>query len=259
MKNFIVLGALVILTSCGGKKASDSNVSGVHPIIQYTSSDHSNVTVDGEEITQSGEAWIVLNGVSTDTKVGNLNKPVNPNLVIIAVTGYYFTGDSTVNFLVDLSGFTQKTYTPNDILKYIIFSPMVYEDLDSKGTLGFTDGTNFFYSEDTQVSKDVEALGSKIESKEVESMKDGLISYGLSVERTEKLAKLMTSYKNISNKRSLNASEKDSFTKELLGMSFDKAAKEMTENYEGLIEKAADKNGTSPEAVKEIINEMLIN
>jgi Collagen triple helix repeat (20 copies) len=119
-------------------------------------------------------------------------------------------------------------------------------------------GTDTFYYETENDSfKDVESMGSKIESAEVETVKENLLQYGLSVERTEKLSKLLVSYKSISNKRALNASEKDVFTKELLGMTFDKAAKKMVEDYEGLMEAAADKNGTSPEAVKELVGAFL--
>ena len=47
------------------------------------------------------------------------------------------------------------------------------------------------------------------------------------------------------------------FTKELTGMSFDEAATEMVEDYDGLIEKAAELNETSPEAIKELINTIM--
>ena len=112
--------------------------------------------------------------------------------------------------------------------------------------------------EETQSnSKDLEKLGANIEAVEVESIKDKLLSYGLSNDRTEKVARLANSYKKILNKRGLNSREKNMFTKELLGLSFDEAAAEMVEDYEGLIERAADRNETSPEAIKELINTMM--
>lgn len=114
-----------------------------------------------------------------------------------------------------------------------------------------------YYETESDSLKDLEARGARVEIMEVESVKKSLLQYGLSVERTEKLSKLLVSYKTIINKRALNASEKDVFTKELLGMTFDEAAKEMVQNYDGLIEAAADKNGTSPEAVKELVSEFL--
>ena len=47
------------------------------------------------------------------------------------------------------------------------------------------------------------------------------------------------------------------FAKELTGLSFDKAAEMMVDDYEGLIEKAAELNETSPEAIKELINNLM--
>ena len=40
-------------------------------------------------------------------------------------------------------------------------------------------------------------------------------------------------------------------------MNFDKAAEMMVEDYEGLIERAAELNETSPEAIKHLINEVM--
>jgi hypothetical protein len=261
MKKFLFLVILSSLVSCGGSGTSTTtNQSGVNPVVQYASTNHSipQFNEDGS-VTEGGTAEIVLSGVTKSTVLGDLNKPINPNLYIISYKGNWgpFVNSQTFYFLVDVSGFTKTEYTANDILKYIIFSPQITYDFDSNLKFGFTDGTNFYYSAENESQKDVEQIGAKIESASVESLKQNLLSYGLSVERTEKLAKLMVSYKNISNKRALNAVEKDQFTKEILGMSFENAAKKMVENYDGLIETAAEKNGTSPEAVKELVNELL--
>ena len=115
----------------------------------------------------------------------------------------------------------------------------------------------FNFQEGSTSNKDIEKIGAEIEAMEVAEMEDTLVSYGLSNERAEKLGKLMNSYRKIKTKRALNSKEKDMFTKELTGMSFDEAATEMVEDYDGLIEKAAELNETSPEAIKELINTIM--
>ncbi len=62
---------------------------------------------------------------------------------------------------------------------------------------------------------------------------------------------------NTAGKRALTSREKDIFSKELTGLSFDQAAEMMVDDYEGLIERAADLNETSPEAIKELINNIM--
>ena len=100
-------------------------------------------------------------------------------------------------------------------------------------------------------------MGANVEKMQVNALKETLVSYGLSEERTEKIAQLAVAYKKVSSQRALNGKEKDIFTKELLGLSFDQASKEMVEDYNGLISKAASKNGISPEAIKEIMGSVL--
>ena len=120
------------------------------------------------------------------------------------------------------------------------------------------DGGGMTFSENTDSSKNLEAMGAKVEAMEVAEMEDKLINYGLSVDRAQTLGKLMNSYNKIKTKRALTSREKDVFTKELTGLSFDKASSVLVEQgYDALVEKASVVNGAHPEAIKELLNEVI--
>lgn len=116
---------------------------------------------------------------------------------------------------------------------------------------------NFYFEESTDNSKDLEKFGVNIEIQDIEKLSERLADYGMSADRSQKIAKLANYYSKLTSKRALNAKEKDMFTKELTGLSFDQAATQMVEDYDGLIEKAAELNETSPEAIKELINTIM--
>jgi len=112
------------------------------------------------------------------------------------------------------------------------------------------------FEENKTHRKDLEKLGALEEELEIDLMEDKLLNYGLSSERAETLGKLMNSYSKI--KRALTSREKDVFTKELTGLSFDKASSVLVEEgYDALIERASDVNGADPEAIKELLNEIM--
>jgi len=121
----------------------------------------------------------------------------------------------------------------------------------------FVDVDGNLYETSSDSPKDLETAGAKFESLEVAQMEDMLISYGLSTERAEEVAKLANAYKKIVSKRALNSRERDMFTKELLGVPFNQAAKDMVMDYDGLLERAAELNETSPEAIRELLNEVM--
>ena len=115
-----------------------------------------------------------------------------------------------------------------------------------------------YYSEKSDTTKDLESAGAKVEAMEVAELEDILVNYGLSTERASKLGKLMNSYSKIKTKRALTSREKDVFTKELTGLSFDKASSVLVdEGYDALVEKASEVNGADPEAIKELLNEVM--
>ncbi|MFI5390514.1 MAG: hypothetical protein ACHQYQ_04060, partial [Bacteriovoracales bacterium] len=122
-------------------------------------------------------------------------------------------------------------------------------------------GTYFSQSSDT--IKDVEALGANIESSRFENLAENLESnYGLSEERAQAVAKNLSAYQRLSSKRSLTEKERNFFSNEVLGVSFKDAKNALTsgntEDLNKLLESAALKNGTSPEQVSSILNEIFL-
>ena len=109
---------------------------------------------------------------------------------------------------------------------------------------------NFYFEESAEYKKDLESMAFDVES-------EMLVDFGLSEEKSIKIARLANHYSKLISKRALTAKEKDLFTKELTGLSFEKAAEMMVHDYDGLIEKAAELNETSPEAIKELISEVM--
>jgi hypothetical protein len=152
---------------------------------------------------------------------------------------------------------------PMEAENKLTFFDLDWNEIDEKWEASYWDGVldsseTMVFEESSNTKKDLEKVGSSIEAMEVSKMEDMLVNYGLSAERSEKLGKLMVSYNKIKTKRALTGREKDVFTKELTGLSFDKAALVLAEEgYDALIEKASEANAADPEAVKELINEIL--
>ena len=210
----------------------------------YQAYNLNNFTTDGDRIyPEDGEAKIftVSDLETLDDGVFGLNGS--------SISGLYNLDGKSGSF-----GDNASIGTP---FSWGIYKNNVYENWNGGGTsagaatvgeLGI-DGLvpeDFYFSEDQEVKKDLENLASAIETEE-------LTRYGLST-RTAKLVKTLA---KTSGKRALTAREKDLFSKELLGLSFEKAAEMIVEDYEGLIEKAAELNETSPEAIKDLLNSIL--
>ncbi len=125
---------------------------------------------------------------------------------------------------------------------------------------------NITFEETDQTVKDLELLGYHRDNFKVEEMADALRSnYGLSSERAVKIAKITGAFEKIRNKRSLSESEFSIFTQEVLGTDFASAKKAYEQhlfgdsnNLDRLIGRAAELNGTTPEAVREIIFETIL-
>jgi len=292
MKLIAIFALLVTLVSCGGNhcgkgghdkggfggkchipkdgedgaKGDQGDVGNSNPLIEYFSNDESERhlgTYYGKET--SGELEVL--GVHTTTTGFDQAAPVNQNQAVIKIQP---KNGTSRYFLVDLTGFPPvANFTPSDVYNYITSStevwynpPQLYSGEGHtsmyRNTSVAGDATEFYFSEDSDTSKDLESMGAKSEALEVADMEDTLINYGLSAERAETLGKLMTSYSKIKNKRGLTAREKDVFTKELTGLSFDKASEVLVdEGYDALIDRASEVNGADPEALKELLNQVL--
>ena len=89
--------------------------------------------------------------------------------------------------------------------------------------------------------------------------------FGLSEKRSGNVAKLVLNWKRISKNRSMSNADADAFSKSLIGVNINEATHAFKKSlegdkasFEGLIEKAAKVNGTSPENMKSLLNGLLL-
>jgi len=150
----------------------------------------------------------------------------NANYAVIKVV----TGGPTIVFAIDVSNYVYGT----DFNTYLA---------SNSGFYNLSDNGNGF---------------------KVDRLADGLKSqYGLSEERSIKVAKLATSWEKLAKTRALTNADADAFAKELAGVNFseiDSAVKGMSEgnlnDMNTVIAKAADVNGTSIENMSSIITKL---
>lgn len=115
-------------------------------------------------------------------------------------------------------------------------------------------------------SKDLEKIASNIEGKDASELALEIESkYGLTSERSQKVATLQLAYNKLKSKRALSAKDQDIFTKNLVGVDFQTAQKALKNHIQGdstdmenVLEKAAELNQTSPEHMVEILGDLLL-
>jgi len=134
--------------------------------------------------------------------------------------------------------------------------PISYPDAD----------LTYVFEELSAGKKDLEKIGSEFEDMENADIQEHLTtSYGMSDDRAHQVAKVVGSYKKVQNKRALTDREMNTFSKQVFGLDYKKGMDAISKHIQGdsseidsLIEKAADKNGMSPEHVKELVGEYLL-
>lgn len=187
------------------------------------------------------------------------------NYAVIKVS----TAGPSIVFAVDVSNYVYGT----DYNTYLSSNSGFYNLSDNgNGTYSCNTGTCYTYGgapasstmvfEKTGGSvKDLEKAAAFVEGFKVERLADGLTSqYGLSEDRSIKVAKLATSWEKLAKTRALTNADADAFAKELAGVNFaeiDSAVKGISEgnlnDMNTVIAKAADMNGTSIENMSSII------
>lgn len=123
----------------------------------------------------------------------------------------------------------------------------------------------FIFEQTEESFKDLEKVQALKSAYKVDKLGKHLSAeYGLSADRAEKVAKLVSNWETAGKKRTLTDADANAFSKELLGVSLssaEKAYKEMLEgdkqSFESLIDVAAKTNGTSPEQMNSIINDFI--
>ena len=121
------------------------------------------------------------------------------------------------------------------------------------------------FSEKNGSIKDVESLGSRIKNIESEELAEVLtLEFGLSEQRSEEVAKIKTSYDKISSNRELTLKERNQMTMRLLGVDLKSAKNALerriqgsNEDYNMFIERSSEFNNIDPEALTEMVSEIL--
>jgi len=124
---------------------------------------------------------------------------------------------------------------------------------------------NYILEQISNMYKDLEKMGARIETKDLEKRSLELaLSYGLSDERSMEVARALTHMESINSKRSLTGREKDLLTQELIGLNYSVSKNAMEKLIQGdeqgmedLLEKAAEKNGITPEHVGDLLTELI--
>ena len=289
---FLILITLLVLVSCGGKNTSNIKLAKAKalmatPYVTQCANVCYIVTIEKFE-TKLGGDWVLFERVrSDDSSVFNYvaynlqhfdldgNEMLPEDGETSITRGYQIVDLGNGNYESKEIDFLVNRKSAHSLQAYGSFYPddyipsvddgvylRAYDVLDSwnssLGTssvgiplseLGLDIGLSpnpFIFDESSESKKDLETLASNIEIAE-------LVQYGLST----KAAKMVKTLAKTAGKRALSKREKDMFAKELTGMTFDEAAEQMVEDYDGLIEKAAELNETSPEAIKELIGKIL--
>jgi len=258
MKKLLLLLTIFGLISCAGPKG-DTGATGA------TNIGHDMIV---DFLMNANDLELLKKYVSTGTGDIELNawadslyNAANENLLIYKDTdsGKYYLVDTSSFNVNDASWNGMGSYVNNNQTEIFLVGNM------NGGYLGLSypyyksaDGLTVYYEDNTETPKDLESISAQAEATEVEAVKENLVNYGLSVERSEELSSLLNSYRKIKNKRGLNESEKDFFTEEVLGLNFKNATETLAEEgLDSLVDQAADFNQADPEAVRELINEMM--
>ena len=123
------------------------------------------------------------------------------------------------------------------------------------------------FTEDSSSEKDLEKLGHSIESNLNDNLANHFVeNFGLTEERAQSVAKITASFQKIQNKRSLTAKEMNIYSQKVFGITYVAGRKALEKHIQGdssemeaLFERAAEINGTSPEAVQDLVGEFLLN
>lgn len=189
----------------------------------------------------------------------------NANFAVIRV----ITGGPSFVFAVDISNFVYGT----NYNTYLSANTGYFNLSDNgNGTYSCNSGTCYTYTgapasssmvfeKTTGNVKDLEKAAAFVEAYKVDALAKGLSSeYGLSEDRSLKIAKLASSWEKLAKTRALTNADADAFAVELAGVNFseiDQAVKSMSEgtlnDMNAIITKAAVVNGTSSENMASII------
>jgi hypothetical protein len=186
----------------------------------------------------------------------------------VAVIKYNFDGQSMV-FAVDVSNYTYGT----EVTSYLTTNPTYVNLMDNgDGTYSCNVGTCFSFSgihpvtnmvfeKTIATSKDLDKAAAFVESYQSERLAANIASeFGLSEERSTKIAKLAATWEKLAKVRGLTNEDADAFAQELAGVNFAQINQAVSSMNQGsttdmgaLVAKAAEVNGTSSENMSAIM------
>ena len=126
---------------------------------------------------------------------------------------------------------------------------------------GAAASTNMVFEKTIASSKDLDKAAAFVESYKSERLASNIASeFGLSEERSTKIAKLAATWEKLSKVRGLTNEDADAFAQELAGVNFAQINKAVSSMEQGsasemgeLVSKAAEVNGTSSENMSAIM------
>jgi hypothetical protein len=250
ISNVVLVAGALVLTACGGDGGGSSSRPPQDKVNEF-------VSLLNDKSYSDSYFSIVKRNTLTEGFV----------VVYSADTGYvaydlkdYHVGDSFSSYLYYADYQPAYVYDTDITISETIYYAHTYNN-DFFGTYA----GDFAFDETAEGAKDLEKIKAVKEAFANEKMAETLTSeYGLSVERSVKVAKLVNNWSKLSKKRSLTEADANSFSKEMLGVDIKDAERAYKAKAEGndtqvqdLIEDAAKANQTSPEHINALMEQLL--
>ena len=130
---------------------------------------------------------------------------------------------------------------------------------------GIVVGSSHFFSENYEAQKDLEKIGRTLENNTVNGLAYEISErFGLSEDRSYNVSKIIYNYNKMGKRRSMTNADSKRLYQEVLGVSLKQIKEAMVSVNEGeqskmdsLYEKIADKNNTSPEHMRDLVEEYM--
>ena len=244
----------------GCSKSKSLNQTKAESFVELLNQNNPEITYEVTKADTRKEGWVVFKQ-TLDDKTGYI--AYNLNNFEVGFTYDQYMDTVIADALTPYAAFLDPSYSEVDLYIGVqaltVFGaiPIAYPDPD----------LTYVFEEVMSGKKDLEKLGSEFEAMENTDIQDHLsANFGMSDDRAHKIAKIVGSYKRIQNKRALTEREMNTFSKQVFGFNYNKGMDAVSKHIQGdssemdtLIDQAAEKNEMSPEAIKELVGEYLLN
>ncbi len=176
------------------------------------------------------------------------------------VVDYYNKGKFSHSYALNVDWFEKSEY-PSTLGYYEWWNDTGIE-VEYNQNDGLYHGGGYKFEETKYSQKDLEKVGQKIEQVNLTKISSHLLSdYGLSENRSLKIAKVVQNWKKNSKLRNMTDRDAQVLFKKIVGFDFKKSVKALKAKYEGdsdelekLFEESGNFNGTDPENIRFIFN-----